>query len=393
MMTRMNLLLIAVAVLTTVGCATYADQPALKFRDYDYSGPDGKAWPAQDLALPEIQRMYAMNTAPTVHIVELNPKAKKTLVFVHGLGSYLKFWRYNLDHFAAQGYRVIALDQIGYGKSDKPASFPYTMEAMADVVKAVIDRLEADKPIVIGHSMGGQTALSLAIRYPEAISGLVLASPAGFEAFSEQEERWYRQAVRTIHVRASDEAAIWGSIRHANFFRWRDDYAWLVEERVRVKQDPAFAQYAYANVRSIQGLADNDFVRDNLQHVKAPTAIIFGERDRLIPSPFFHGGFTRDVMQYGADTIPDATLVPLADCGHTVQMDCSAGFNDAMTAWLKPRFAADGKPAPMPTTPAGPDAPHPEAPKTPAPEAPKTPAPEAPTTPAPEAAAPEASNP
>lgn len=340
MVTRITLLLAAIAL---AGCATYADQPGLTFRDFDYSGPDGKAWPARDLALPEIQRMHRMHSPPTVHVVELNPEGERTLVFVHGLGSYLKFWRYNLEHFAAQGYRVIALDQIGYGKSDKPSSFPYTMEAMADVVKAVIDRLEVGKPVVVGHSMGGQTALSLAIRHPDAISGLVLASPAGFEAFSEQEERWYREAVRTVHIRGSDEAAIWGSIRHANFYRWADDYAWLVEERVRVKGDPAFPAYAYANVRSIQGLADNDFVRGHLAEVKAPTVIIHGDRDRLIPSPFFHGGFTVDVMRYGAEQIPEATLVTLADCGHTVQIDCSAEFNAAMGEWLAPRWPARGE--------------------------------------------------
>jgi len=345
MMIRITSRLALLAALALTGCATYSDQPGLTFRDFDYSAPDGKVWPARDLELPEIQRMYRMDSTPSVHLVELNPEGNQTLVFVHGLGSYLKFWRYNLDHFAQRGYRVVAIDQIGYGKSSKPSSFPYTMEAMADVVKAVIDRLDAGTPVVIGHSMGGQTALSLAIRYPGALSGLVLASPAGFEAFSEQEERWYREAVRSAFIRASDEAAIWGAIRYANFFRWRDDYAWLVEERVRVKKDDAFPSYAYANVRSIQGLADNDFVRDNLGHVKAPTVIIYGDRDRLIPSPFFHGGFTADVMRYGADRIPDATLVGLEGCGHTVQMDCHDDFNAAMGAWLASRFAAARSPS------------------------------------------------
>lgn len=355
-MTRITLLL---AIALTAGCATYADQPALDFRDFDYSGPDGKAWPARDIELPEIQRQYQMHTAPTVHVVELNPKGAPTLVFVHGLGSYLKFWRYNLDHFAARGYRVIALDHVGYGKSSKQASFPYTMEAMADVVRAVMQRLDADKPVVIGHSMGGQTALSLAIRYPDAISGLVLASPAGFEAFSESEERWYREAVRTSFVRGADEHAIWGSVRHANFNRWTDDYEWLIEERVRAAKNDSFPSYAYANVRSIQGLADNDFVRDNLAQVKAPTVIIHGDRDRLIPSPFMHGGFTVDVMAYGAEQIPDATLVTLEGCGHTVQIDCQGDFNRAMVEWLTPRFPAGEatpKPAAAKPTPEAPPA-------------------------------------
>lgn len=364
MMTRITLLLAALGAALAAGCATYADQPALAFRDYDYSGPAGQAWPGRDLELPEIQRQFQMATTPSVHVVELNPKGAPTIVFVHGLGSYLKFWRYQLDHFAEQGYRVIALDMIGYGKSSKPASFPYTMQAMADVVKAVIERLEAKAPVVAGHSMGGQTALSLAIRYPDAVSGLILAAPAGFEAFTEREEQWYREAVRASLFRGSDEHAIWGSVRYGNFYRWSDDYAWLIEERVRGAKNDGFAAYAYANVRSIQGLADNDFVRDHLGQVKAPVVIIHGDRDRLIPSPFLHGGFTRDVMAYGADQIPDAELVTLESCGHTVQMDCHDEFNAAAGQWLKARFTGGHAPAPAaPKAPADPPA---AAPQTPA---------------------------
>lgn len=347
------------------GCATYSDMAPLPFAEFDYSGPAGEAWPAKTAELPAVQALYEMGTTPTVHYVELNPGGGPTMVFIHGLGSYLKFWRYTLDHYAKQGYRVIALDMVGYGKSDKPSDFPYTMEAMADVVRALVQHLGVEKPILVGHSMGGQTALSYAIRYPEQLSALVLAAPAGFEDFPEREEQWYRQAVRTAFVRGADEDAIWGSVRHANFNRWEDDYAWLVEERVRVRTTPEFASYAYANVRSIQGLADNDFVRDNLSHVKAPTLIVHGDRDRLIPSPFFNGGFTRGVMAYGAEQIGDATLETLSGCGHTVQIDCHVEFNAAVDGWLATRLPATGgaadpepvpdpKPAPL-TPPPGPE--------------------------------------
>ncbi|MCB9528428.1 MAG: alpha/beta hydrolase [Myxococcales bacterium] len=340
-------LLSLLAALATGGCATYSAMAPLPFAELEYSAPDGTAWPAARLALPEIASRYAIATVPAVHYVELNPQGSPTVVFVHGLGSYLKFWRYNLDHFAAKGYRVVALDMLGYGKSDKPSSFPYTMEAMAEVVRALVDHLGVERPILVGHSMGGQTALSYAIRYPDAVAGLVLAAPAGFEDFPEREEQWYRQAVRSAFIRAADEDAIWGSVRHANFDRWRDDYAWLVEERVRVAKTPEFRSYAFANVRSIQGLADNDFVRDNLAQVKAPTVVIHGDADRLIPSPFFNGGFTRDVMAWGAGQMPDATLVTLEGCGHTVQIDCHDDFNRAAGEWLAARFPVARTAAPV----------------------------------------------
>lgn len=328
----------------TVGCATYSEMAPLPFAEFDYSGPDGTAWPAHRVELPSIGERYGIAVVPAVHYVELNPTGAPTLVFVHGLGSYLKFWRYNLDHFAGLGYRVVALDMLGYGKSDKPASFPYTMEAMGEVVAAVMAQLGVERAVLVGHSMGGQTALSLAIRRPDVVAGLVLAAPAGFEDFPEREEQWYRQAVRSAFIRAADEDGIWGAVRHANFYRWRDDYAWLVEERVRVATTAEFASYAYANVRSIQGLAANDFVRDNLGQIKAPTLVVHGDRDRLIPSPFFNGGFTRDVMAAGAAQIPEAGLVTLEGCGHTVQIDCHDGFNAAVGEWLAKHFAPSSAP-------------------------------------------------
>ena len=170
---------------------SFAHKPAMTHQEVPYTSVEGQQWPTKRVALPEIQQLYGMHTSPEVAYVELNPDGAQTLLFVHGLGSYLKFWRYQLDHFAAQGYRVVALDMVGYGKSDKPSSFPYTMTAMADVVRVFMQETDIAKPIVIGHSMGGQTALSLAIRYPSLARGLVLAAPAGFEKFSRKERGWF----------------------------------------------------------------------------------------------------------------------------------------------------------------------------------------------------------
>ncbi|MCB9538568.1 MAG: alpha/beta hydrolase [Myxococcales bacterium] len=320
------------------GCVrSYADAPALPYAEVPYVGPDGAAWPEEHLTLDGVAAHYRMKSTPTITYVELNPEGAKTLIFVHGLGSYLKFWQPQLNHFAALGYRVVALDMVGYGKSDKPGSFPYTMEAMADVVLALRQHLGGPAPVLVGHSMGGQTALSYAIRYPDQLSALVLTSPAGFETFSAREKAWFRKVFATTLVTLADEHAIWGAIRENNFDRWRDDLEWLIEERVRTAKNDDFEAYAYANVRSVHGLLENDFVRQSLEHVTVPTLIVHGDADRLIPNRFLHAGATVDVMRVGADRIPDATLITLPGCGHTVQLDCPADYNAAVEAFLKAR--------------------------------------------------------
>jgi pimeloyl-ACP methyl ester carboxylesterase len=356
---RAFMALLLAAGLSSASCVrSYARQPPLSFQDFDYSSEGTKQpWSLQRMPLPRTAAQYGMTAVPEVAYVDMPATAPdaKTVIFVHGLGSYLKFWRAQLDVFHQQGYHVVAVDLPGYGKSDKPASFPYTMEAMADVVLEVADALRVEKPILVGHSMGGQTSLSYAIRYPERLSALVLVSPAGFEKFSWKEKAWFERVMSTELIKSATEVGIWGSVRQGNFMNWRPELEWLIEERVRVAKSPEFDAYAYANVRTVKGLAHNDFVRDNLHHVTVPTVIIYGTDDRLIPNPFLHGGETRDIMEYGASRIPGAKLVPLKGCGHTVQLDCPARFNEVALPFLRDaaqgRIAVPEGTAPKPETP------------------------------------------
>ncbi|MFN3201024.1 MAG: alpha/beta fold hydrolase [Bradymonadia bacterium] len=331
--------LLALTGLMMSGCAnmpkSYADKEPLPFSAYPYLGPGGEEWPHDYLLIPELNEGFGLPVNTTISYVELNPKGAETIVFVHGLGSYLKFWRYQLNHFANMGYRVIAIDMLGYGKSSKPAQFPYTMEAMAQVVRAVVQAKGVEKPILVGHSMGGQTSLSYAIQFPDELRALVLTAPAGFEKFSRREKAWFRSVLSVAFIKSQGEYNIWGSIARNNFYNWKSEYNWLIEERVRVVKTDDFNSYAYANVKSIHGLADNDFVRGSLDQVKVPTLIIHGDMDRLIPNPFMHGAPTREIMEYGHQGIKGSKLVTLEDCGHTLQMDCSARYNKEVRAFVK----------------------------------------------------------
>ncbi|MEL6547298.1 MAG: alpha/beta hydrolase, partial [Myxococcota bacterium] len=282
----------------------------------------------RDLGLP---------SPPKVHLVELNPTGEKTLWFVHGLGSNLKFWRYQLNTFAAQGYRVIAMDMIGYGKSDKPARFPYSIPSMAFALKEAMALMGVIKPIVIGHSMGGHTALALAIEDSALIDTMILVSPAGFEEFSAKDKLWFKRIFSSQLIKYAPESGVRNSIQYNNFYQWRDDLEWLVEERVRATGTPGFDNYAYANVKSIHGLLDTEYTRKNLSRIDVPTLIVFGHMDRLIPNRFMHGGHTEDVMRFGYEGISGSTLVGLPKCGHTAQADCPDGVNNAINRFLSER--------------------------------------------------------
>ncbi|MFQ5472860.1 MAG: alpha/beta fold hydrolase, partial [Dehalococcoidia bacterium] len=94
------------------------------------------------------------------------------ILFVHGWTCNLTDWRFQLEEFA-KGHRVVALDLRGHGKSDKPDQ-DYTIDGFADDVVALIEELGLDRPVIVGHSMGGAIAHNIVRRWPEIAAGAVL---------------------------------------------------------------------------------------------------------------------------------------------------------------------------------------------------------------------------
>lgn len=94
------------------------------------------------------------------------------IVFVHGWCCDHTFWRDQVPVFAPN-HRVVAVDLPGHGSSDKPDR-DYTIDNFVDVVASLIDQLGLDKPVVVGHSMGGTITLNLARQRPDLTRGVII---------------------------------------------------------------------------------------------------------------------------------------------------------------------------------------------------------------------------
>ena len=106
----------------------------------------------------------------------------------------------------------------------------------------------------------------------------------------------------------------------------------LLEERVRMRHTAAFAGTSVAVSRSIAGMLDHP-VSHRLSEVSAPTLLIFGTDDRMIPNPVFSGGSTASVARAGASAL-QADLTLVRGAGHTVHHDAPAAFNRSVSAFL-----------------------------------------------------------
>lgn len=307
--------LILMATFLFSGCSgyLYTKMSPLEFSDFDYGFPTKKV-----LSNPSISFIDEGN-------------GKQTIILVHGLASNAGFWRYNISELAKH-YRVIAIDLPGYGKSQKNY-YLYNMSFFADQIKRLVDELKIDKFIYVGHSMGGQVGINFAMRFPDRLEKLVLASPAGFEEFEQGEGDWLRSVMTVSGVKKTTEEGIRRNLS-MNFYSWSDKFEWMVEERVRMAKAKEFDDFSYTVVRSVNGMLDEP-TWDKLDKISVPTLVVFGKYDGLIPNPYLNPGRTSDVFESGAKTIPNCTLHQIDNCGHMLQIEKPEEFNETVLNFLQ----------------------------------------------------------
>ena len=110
----------------------------------------------------------------------------KALVFLHGFCESKEIWSDFTKQLLPE-YRVVLLDLPGYGENNAPRE-KYSIDNNADFVREVLQYLNIDKCILIGHSMGGYTAMSFAEKYPELLSGVVLFHSSALPDTEEKKE-------------------------------------------------------------------------------------------------------------------------------------------------------------------------------------------------------------
>ena len=111
----------------------------------------------------------------TVHCLETGDPAGRAVVLLHGMKFQAETWRElgTLGQLAGQGLRVLAIDLPGFGRSPAHPLPP------VEVVHRLLDKLDIDRAVLVGPSMGGRVAMAYAIAHPERLAGLVLVGAVG----------------------------------------------------------------------------------------------------------------------------------------------------------------------------------------------------------------------
>ena len=235
------------------------------------------------------------------------------MVLLHGLADDVGVWESAIAPLAAK-YRVVALDQIGFGRSDKPL-LNYRASTFVDFLDGFLSELKIDRASLVGNSLGGWVAADFALTHPERINRLVLCNAAGYAAVSKTMDPRALSALRL----ASRE-----DIRYLGPLTFHD-------KRFYEDVDLAFKQHVSAGDNyTVNQLLDSmirgeDVLDNRLAAIKQPTLILWGREDRLIPLNFaerFHKEITGSQLRV------------IDSCGHMPQVECPKEFVTAVLDFL-----------------------------------------------------------
>lgn len=261
---------------------------------------------APDKPRGELEAIYTGDYATVdglrLRLRDTGPRDAPVVILLHGFGASLETWEPWAIALSSD-YRVIRFDLPGFGLTGPDPTNDYSNDREMEILAGLMDHLEIDRAAIVGNSLGGRIAWNFAARYPARVSRLVLVSPDGFASpgfayDTPPDIPLMMQALPYFAPRPmlrSNLAMAYAqpdALSEATVTRYRD---LMLAPDVR---------------RAILDRMGQTILRDPapiLARIKAPTLILWGEQDAMIPI-----SNARDYLEH----LPNATLVRLPELGH-----------------------------------------------------------------------------
>ncbi|GAB4426437.1 MAG: alpha/beta fold hydrolase [Chloroflexi bacterium OHK40] len=250
------------------------------------------------------------------------------VLLLHGFAGSAEDWRPTGELLAQAGYRALAVDSLGFGRSDKPANAPYSLALLADLYAGLLDALGEERASLVAHSMGGKYALALALQHPHRVASLTLVASDGFAEASPLTRAggwpvlgaallWL--SARPMVVRAMLTAAFFEPERHLSTTA-------LARGRAALQgRENRRALMALSRRYDATDLARTG-MRARLGELRAPCLLIWGEQDRIFP--------LASSGQAARSAIPGAHLITIPRCGHFPQVEAPRAFHGVLLGFL-----------------------------------------------------------
>ena len=275
-----------------------------------------------DLLGCDFQIAYADVGGIRTRYLEAGRGQRDTLIFLHGSGGYLEAYLKNIGAHA-QHFRVVALDMIGHGHTDKP-DHPYLPRDYVEHLRAFCDVIGVDRVHLSGESLGGWVAARFASTYPARVGKIVLNTAAGVHFDPSVSARIHALSIKAAAEPTRDNI--------------RERLEWLMLDRTRVTDEMVelryqmYTQPGFARVMThIMCLHTPEYRLPNLltaaelATVAAPALVLWTSHDP---------GSSVEIGQKLANMLPNSRFIVMDHCGHWPQFEDAETFNRIQIEFL-----------------------------------------------------------
>jgi pimeloyl-ACP methyl ester carboxylesterase len=279
--------------------------------------------------------------------MDVKPKVPNggVVILLHGKNYVAATWQLTISVLGGAGYRVIAPDQIGFGKSTKPAHYQYTFQQLAGNTHALLASLGISRVTVVGHSTGGMLGVRYALMYPDAVDRLALVDPIGLEDWkakgvpSQSIDVLYQQELQTTadRIREYERTTYYAGT-------WKPEYEQWVQMLAGQYRGPGRELVAW-NAALTSDMIYTQPVLYEFGDLRMPVLLVIGDKDTTAfgkdaasPSVRATLGNYPKLGKEAASRIPHVRLVEFPDLGHSPQIQAPGAFHKVLLDWLREKL-------------------------------------------------------
>ena len=251
------------------------------------------------------------------------------MLLLHGISASFDFYEPVIPRLASS-FRVLGLDLLGFGHSDKPQHIAYSLQLYAELIREFLEKtgaIETEAPVYgVGHSMGGKYLLATALTYPGTFGKLVLSNTDGFVTLPS----WtriislpgVRHLLKPLATRETTARKLFDAALHN---RTAIDES-LYRKLLAIACDPEAFDTTMQFNRNIARLdMTRTGLRSRLGELKSPVLIIWGDHDRYIAPEF------AEVVK---QELPCSKLIVFRECGHCPMLEYPEQFSSEITSFV-----------------------------------------------------------